>query len=353
MKPRICLVSETLWHPFNEGMKIFALHLARYLAARYEFLGLTPVGSDIPELNIRAVAFSKTMGSRELARTLRDFSPHRLIYLPEASLTANSFFRAWRLKRIVPGAPLVLVGLQARRHPPIVRALLRHARPDFLMVSNRGMAAYFEAVKLPARVMPSGVDVEKYAPAAPEQKKRLRQKYGVPEKAFLITHAGHLRASRNLELLEAAGRLPGAYMLMIASSHGVPDQALKARLQAGGVDVRGEYIENMQEIYQMSDAYLFPVADERGAIGMPLSVLEALACDLPVISLPFGDLPKTFPDADAIRFIQGAGELEMVRSALVRDFKPGSARPLALPYAWEKMFDRLWPDILNSAGPQA
>ncbi|NTV51812.1 MAG: glycosyltransferase family 4 protein [Candidatus Firestonebacteria bacterium] len=339
MKPRICLISEALWEPFDEGMKVFSLHLARYFSKNYDFLGITNQGEDRVELKVRTLEFSKMMGSRDLTRTLRAFSPEVLVYLPWASVTTNSFLRAWRLKRMLPGTPLVLIGLQARRHGTLGRWLIRHAPVDQLLVQGQSSAAYFRNLGRSTRQIPSGVDLARYRPVNAREKAELRKKHRIPAKVRLLSHVGHLRASRNTEMLRAAARRPGWQVLMIASSHAQPDLALKASLQQAGIEVRLEFIEKMEEIYQISDAYLFPVMDEQGAIGMPLTVLEALACDTPVISSAFGALPDILAASEVVYFIKDTADLESAMHALEKGVPRGVARALAQPYAWEKIFD--------------
>jgi glycosyltransferase involved in cell wall biosynthesis len=346
MKRRICLISESLWPPFNEGMKVFVWHLARYLAARYDFLGVTNQGADQPELKVLRIGFTKTMRSPELARLLKKFSPETLVYLPQASVTTNSFLRAWKLQRLLPAASLILIGLQARRHSLLARWLLPHLRIGTLLVQGHAAAAYFTRLGLTPHLIPSGVDVEKYHPVTPARKQALRRKYAIPPGVFLLSHVGHLRSTRNTDVLIQAGRLPKTHILMIASDHATPDLALKRSLQQAGIDVRDDYYENIEEIYQMSDAYLFPVTDEHGAIGMPLTILEALACDTPVISSRFGDLQQVLPASPAICFFSDFAGLTQARTALARGVKKGLARKLALPYAWDKVFDQVLPKFL-------
>lgn len=45
-------------------------------------------------------------------------------------------------------------------------------------------------------------------------------------------------------------------------------------------------------MYQLSDLYIFPVIFEGGCIGIPLSILEARACGIPVMSTEFGGLKE-------------------------------------------------------------
>lgn len=347
MPRRVCLISDALWPPFDEGMKVFARQLARYLGARYEFLAVTDRGADDPALKVRSLGFSKTLGSAVLARTLRDFAPEVLVYLPHASVTTSSFLRVWRLRRILPSAKLVLIGLQHREHSAPARWLIRRLHPGPLLVQGGYAADYFARLGMSPRTIPSGVDVDKYRPLTPGQKKMLRAKYDIPESVFLLSHVGHLRRSRNTDLLAQACRLPDTRVLMIASSHADPDPTLRTALRKAGVDVRDEYFGDLEEIYQMSDAYLFPVMNARGAIGMPLSVIEALACDTPVISSPFGELEKRLPPSDAVRYIRGFDDLARSRAALAQGIRPGSARALALPYAWDRVFDEHLREVLS------
>ena len=50
------------------------------------------------------------------------------------------------------------------------------------------------------------------------------------------------------------------------------------------------YIPEVEDIYRLSDLYLFLAESDTAAIEVPLSVLEAMACNLPVICTPFGGL---------------------------------------------------------------
>ena len=58
------------------------------------------------------------------------------------------------------------------------------------------------------------------------------------------------------------------------------------------------FIENIQHYYQIADCYLFPVFRATSAIDAPLSVLEAMACNLPIVSVPVGDVPEVIDGTD-------------------------------------------------------
>ena len=56
------------------------------------------------------------------------------------------------------------------------------------------------------------------------------------------------------------------------------------------------YIENIEEVYQLSDLYIFPVEAKNGSIGMPLSIMEARGCGIPVLTTDFGSLKHYLDD---------------------------------------------------------
>ena len=57
------------------------------------------------------------------------------------------------------------------------------------------------------------------------------------------------------------------------------------------------FVENIEEVYQLSDVYIFPVKEEMNAIDIPLSVLEAASCNLQIVTTDYGEL-KVFKGED-------------------------------------------------------
>ena len=62
---------------------------------------------------------------------------------------------------------------------------------------------------------------------------------------------------------------------------------------------------NIEEVYALSDCYVFPTPpmNKINSIEIPLSVLEAMACNLSVITTKFGALPKVFEEGDGLIFV--------------------------------------------------
>jgi glycosyltransferase involved in cell wall biosynthesis len=116
---------------------------------------------------------------------------------------------------------------------------------------------------------------------------------------------------------------------------------LAADLARAGVKVWREYIANIEEIYQLSDCYLFQVSSKTAAIELPLSVLEAMACNLPVITTRYGALGDLFSEGDGFLFAQDPEEM-LERISLVREGISCRTREMVEPYTWANVLHNYW-----------
>lgn len=136
----------------------------------------------------------------------------------------------------------------------------------------------------------SGVDLNKFKPVDTERKKMIRQKLKLPMNKKIILHVGHINHGRNLfcfKELKSDEMLP----IIIGSTTTKVDRTLKEKLVKSGVRVIDHYLKNICEYYQAADCYVFPTVDKKSCIQMPLSILEALACNLPVLTTAFEAVP--------------------------------------------------------------
>jgi len=191
-------------------------------------------------------------------------------------------------------------------------------------------------IPCPVHFLPSGVDTSRFVPVDDARKKDLRRKHGVDEGAFVVLHVGHINRGRNVQIFETVARVGDIQVMLVGSTSTPHDEDLARQLKQAGVRLIREYVPHIEEIYQLADAYIFPVVSEDAAIGVPLSVLEAMACNLPVVTTPFGGLPGIFPKGNGFVYFNGENDLPASIDA-VRRLQQSSTRGMVEPYDWKNV----------------
>ncbi len=294
--PRICVVSEGISTAPDEGIKKFATSLVESLSSYTQVLGISlNEQCDIP--NVVSHRTNRLLLSLGLREKLRDFAPEVIFYVPTASDTLFSYLRLRVLKSYCPSASTVLVALQPRHQGRMRQSMICRLAPDLVLVQSRGRASRISRDGLNSGWIPSGVDVDRFHPVSDEEKRELRDRYGLPQDEFLVLHVGHISRQRNIELLVELQR---RWQVVLVTGNSVgEDMELRSNLDGAGVIVFDQYLEAIQEIYQAADCYIFPVSSEMGSIETPLSVLEAMACNLPVVSTRYGGLEDILDQSDS------------------------------------------------------
>jgi glycosyltransferase involved in cell wall biosynthesis len=123
---------------------------------------------------------------------------------------------------------------------------------------------------------------------------------------------------------------------------------LIAGLESAGVIVRHEFIPRIEDYYRAADLYVFPVEHGSGAIEFPLSVLEAMACDLPVVTTPFGALPEYFTEGEGLCFV-GDGRSVLQATRLVLE-QPVRNRERVRSFSWDGVLDSLETALREAMG---
>jgi glycosyltransferase involved in cell wall biosynthesis len=205
-----------------------------------------------------------------------------------------SLVRARMLKAHARGAPVVVLSLQRRDYTGLTKLFLRHLAPALMLVLSERTREAARAAGLDAETVPLGVDSLAFRPPGSGEKRSLREKYGIPD-CKVILHVGHISPSRNLGLLRRA-LAPGRHLAVVSSTSTRVHPEVKRELEGAPVTFLDTYIERIEEIYRLADCYVFPTFRDRGAIEIPLSVLEAIATNLPVVTTDFGGLPDVFVD---------------------------------------------------------
>jgi glycosyltransferase involved in cell wall biosynthesis len=213
------------------------------------------------------------------------------------------------------------------------------ARPDLVLVQSHEAERMFTGMGCDTRFLPNGVDVERFLPAPPTTKVELREKYGLGGDRFVILHIGPIIRRRNIKFL---AELQDADRQVIIIGRMPADRQVHQALLDAGCKVVTDYVEHIEEIYALSDCYVFPTppANREASIEMPLSVLEAMSCNLPIITTRFGALPRVFEEGNGLVFVDSEDGIaqELYR---VSEGVETRTRDKVLPYAWDNVINSL------------
>ena len=292
MKKRVLLITEYLNPPYDEGIKKTVFNLFKYLDEKYNLCVICRYGFD--KKNVNVIETNRLFINRKIKHIISNFSPEILIYFPFTSMTFASYLRFFILKKYSKNAKSIIFGLQPKQLNNWQKKIVRFIKPSIALSPSPQLIESWNILGLKSKLLPLYTDLEKFVPLPISQSKsELRKRYNIPTNKYIISHMGHLNEGRNLESLiplQNAG-----YQIVIVGSSSTPKDALgsdnlKQKLLDSGIIILDKYIENIEEIYQLSDIYIFPVVGENSSIGMPLSVLEARACAIPVITTNYGRL---------------------------------------------------------------
>jgi glycosyltransferase involved in cell wall biosynthesis len=338
---RVCVITEDLLGAPDEGIKKFAFTVAQSLRSVHDVTLLGTRGeTSLP--NARVVPAPRTFLSPALARELRQQRPDVVIYVATASTTLWSFARSRVLKLLAPSARIVLVGLWAHRHRPWQQRLIRFVAPDLVCVQSPATQRYLADLGCRVSVVPSGVDLDRFRPVPDDRQRQLRDQYGVRHDLPVVLHVGHLQQRRGVGILAEIAASGDCQAVLVTSSSTPRDLAVARSLRKAGVLVITTYQPHIEELYQLADCYLFPVASRANSIEAPLSVLEAFACDMPVVSTRFGGLESMFGQSrrDGLVFADDPADLVSAARRLARE-RPTGTRSLVLPYSWDAIATQL------------
>jgi glycosyltransferase involved in cell wall biosynthesis len=151
-----------------------------------------------------------------------------------------------------------------------------------------------------------GGDLRKFAPGKADKHVFSGMSPGIELGKPILLHVGHLRRNRGLERLVGLKLALGnaVNVIVIGSPTLSSDRIVVEHLQAAGIVVYRGYLSDLAAYYRAADLYVFPTSNaDGGAIDLPLSVLEALACGTPVLSVPFGLLPRTLGGKQGVFFV--------------------------------------------------
>ncbi len=145
--------------------------------------------------------------------------------------------------------------------------------------------------------IPNAVDTDHFRPLPRQERGSLRRALGLPE-GWLVVFTGRLAPEKGLDnLLQAWPRVrahrPDAQLALVGSGDRLTALLAKAESLgiADSVHFPGECID-VAPVLRSADAFVLPSNSE----GSPISLLEAMACGLPVVVTAVGGMRQVVED---------------------------------------------------------
>lgn len=193
--------------------------------------------------------------------------------------------------------------------------------------------------------VPQGVDTVRFRPLDGQS---ARQHFGLADEDVVVLYAGRFEKEKRIDLLIRSftflrRRMPTARLLVVGD--GREESSLRYLVANDGV----QGVTFMSPVSRSKMPLLLNCADVFALLssheGLPLVILEALSCGIPVVSTPVGDVPEVVADWKTGRLLSS---LEPVDIAEVlgdvvahRSDYVDACRQASLTYSWDSVADRL------------
>ena len=319
MKKKVLLITEYLNPPYDEGIKKTVYNLFKELDKKYKLCVICRYGFE--KVNIHVIETNPLFIDAKVKKIIRDFKPEVLLYFPFASMTFASYLRLFVLKKYTGRIKSIIFALQPKELSKWQKLIAMFIKPSIALTPSPQLHQVWGSMKIENKLLPLYTNLDDFKPVKCEkQKLSLREKHRIPLNKYVISHMGHLNVGRNLESLISLQKV--GYQIVIVGSSSTPSDAkgpeeLKQKLIDSGIIIIDKYIDNIAEIYQLSDLYIFPVVAKCSSIGLPLSILEARACVIPVLTTEFGSTKKYLEDdfgnifySEPIDFLKNVHEIK-------------------------------------------
>lgn len=199
--------------------------------------------------------------------------------------------------------------------------LALHKKVDaFIVTSNAAMREAL-ALGIPENrvfLIPNGLNISEYAPSGHQERLDRKKKLGLEGK-LVVLYVGRLSEQKNpLGLAKAWAQvcidIPGAVLVYVGP--GPQLDALKDQIASLGCEGSVRLVGTCADVlpwYQASDVYVLPSHNE----GLSNSLLEAMACGLPVVSTRVSGSEDIFAEADIGELVE-VGDQDGIADGLKR-----------------------------------
>jgi glycosyltransferase involved in cell wall biosynthesis len=216
----------------------------------------------------------------------------------------------------------------------------------------------YPAISKRVRSINNSVDLQLFNPLAPAQQEQQRSRFarqlGLAEETQFVLFAGRLHPQKDpLLLLQAIATLNDPRIHLLIAGAGELESAVRFEIQRLGLDQKVTMLGAVQQVdlvnlYQLASLFILTSHYE----GFPVSVLEALACGIPVVASASGEIPRLLKDRGGFVYYERtpsaiAAAMQKVLSSSSQ-FSTAACLQTAKPYSAEAVVGEICDDMLTS-----
>lgn len=313
---KVCMIGDYSGN-IEEGMRNVAFHLKNEMSKRHDILAL-----DINEIF-----------SLKFWVNVRRFNPQIIHYIPGPSF--SSFFIVKLMKAYCENAKTVMSATHPTKNLDNLSIFINWIKPDLMLTQSEKTHKMFSNMGLECRNVPNGVDINKFYPASPEIKAQLRLKYNVGIDKFVILHVGSIKKGRGIEVFKNLQNETIQVIVVGPKSMGIEKQILDELEEVGCITIT-DFLKDIEELYHLSDCYVFPTPpnNTQNSIELPLSVFEAMACNLPIVTMKYGGLADLLARQSGLYFVETEKEIISIINTLKNNVLKPNTREQVLRFSW-------------------
>ena len=202
----------------DEGCLKVAVSLVRALKAQdpqTTVIGYERKSQDCDEF----LELNKAMLSPKLRRLLKKKN-EPVLFIPFSAKMRSTAFRTFMVSRMTRKKVILLQSMFSPMGKS-AKWLMKLSGATILCLSQSSAEEYRQHLGDRVKYLQAGADLAHFVPVSPEQKRKLREKYGLPGDSPVVLHVGHMKQGRNIsQFLKLDARFHG---VLVASTHR-PDQ---------------------------------------------------------------------------------------------------------------------------------
>ena len=334
------------------GIETLVLRLSESLPGKHIVLSLEESTANLmghwPELKnrpIELIGLEKDAGlhlglARRIAKILQDRTPdvvfsHHLGPLIYTTLAKQMLLSSLRHVHVEHDG----WHLEDAKNKRVWQQLYKRANCQLITISE-DLNARMKALRpnKAATTILNGVSLEEFRP---RPKTASRRAYDLPVNAFLIGGIGRLERVKGFDLLiDVLGKLPSNTHVALAGS-GSEERALRQRVEAYRLEGRVHFLGHQANMPSLMPAFDVVCVPSR-AEGLPLTVLEAQACGVPVVGADVGAMREalcpitgTLVEPEAIKPLARALMRQVLASPPLFDARATARAHVAKHFNWQ------------------